>query len=105
MLFFCFDANLDGFRGLAPLLVHDVGVDLRGGDVGVREEFGDGVDGGAVAGQDGGVGVPEVVEGDMFVDAGVFHPAGNAAVEGAALELVENESFRSVPPGGCRPHR
>lgn len=92
-LFFCFDSYLDGFRGLAPFLVHDVGVDLRGGDVGVREEFGDGVDGSAVAGQDGGVGVAEVMEGDVLVDAGSFYPAGDAAVEGAAVELVEDEAF------------
>ena len=92
-LFFCFDSYLDGFRGLAPFLVHDVGIDLRGGDVGVSEEFGDGVDGCPVAGQDGGVGVAEVVEGDVLVDAGGFYPAGDTAVEGAALELVEDGTF------------
>ena len=91
------DAYLDGFCGLALVFVHDIGIDLRGGDVGVRKQLGDGVDGGAVAGQDGGVGVTEVVESDVLVDAGILDPVGDAAVEGAPVELVEDGAFLALP--------
>ena len=33
------------------------------------------------------------MEGDVLVDAGGFYPAGDAPVESAALELVEDEAF------------
>lgn len=38
------------------------------------EHLGDGVDVGAAVQEDGGVGVPEAVEGDVFADAGIFEP-------------------------------
>ena len=60
------------------------------------EQLGDSVDGRPIAGQDGGVGMTEVVEGDVLVDAGILDPAGDAAVEGAAMELVEDKAFLAL---------
>lgn len=71
LLFFIF-FNLNAFNCVPLALVHDVGVNLRGADVGVGEEMGDGVYVGAFGYLEGGEGVTEAVEGDVLGDAGIL---------------------------------
>ena len=53
---------LDAFNCVPLALVHDVGVNLRGADVGVGEEMGDGVYVGAFDYLEGGEGVTAQME-------------------------------------------
>ena len=66
--------NSDYFRGLLLLLVHYLGIDLGGLDIGVAEHFADGVDVGAASELQGGVCVTEAMESDVAGDACGLNP-------------------------------
>ena len=78
--------------GGALLFVDEVGVDLGGGDVLVGEHLADGVDVHSSGDEQGGVGVVEAVEGDVFGDAGLLEPRLQAEVDHIAVETFEYEA-------------
>ncbi len=57
------------------------------------EHLGDGVDVGSSGYEQGGVGVAEAVEGDVFVDSGGFHPVFEPSVHKLTGESFEDFAF------------
>ena len=92
---------LKGFERLFEFVVGDVSVDLRGGDLGVAEGFGDQeqVAGAAVKGR--GEGVAQAVDGDLPVQPGPGEPELHAGLHLAGADAgVAVGKEHSVGVGG-----
>ena len=90
-LFGLFD--FQSFGCFSLVLVHYLGVDLGCSDILVGEHLADYVDVGAGAEEEGGVGVAEAVECDMFVDACVFKPSFKFSLYECVGEAFEDDAF------------
>ncbi len=88
--------DLQAFSCFALVLIHHGGVDLCGGDVAVGEHLAYSIYVGAAVQKEGGVGVPEAVEGDVLRDACCLEPAGKFFLDQGIGESLEYFFFASL---------